>query len=391
MRYISIKSREGKGEGMNRREFLRLSAAAGAAIAGGGILSACDLEDLALRGVRIVDPHAHPDQFYADNPSVIDASSTLATIVEIGMVASSFAAVGDLWYLNNPTLEDVAGNEYANVDRQLDKVEDLVAAGKVKLIRTVSDIPYALMTGVPPGAILSIEGGDPLTSGSVGADPQRFADDRIEEYYGRGVRIITLIHYHHNLLGECQAPKFPPEVDPAPSIPGLTPLGAHVVGRMMDRGILVDVAHAAGATVEGVAEIARGKNRPIIDSHTGLRPDAGESPSRRLRTFEEMARIAETGGVVCTWPFAWQTDAASRLTFADWAAEIRRMKNEIGMAHVGLGTDGGGGLPAMIEGYNGVQDLGKLALEMRKAGLSQQDVQAFFGGNLLRVLKACIG
>jgi len=38
-----------------------------------------------------------------------------------------------------------------------------------------------------------------------------------------------------------------------------------------------------------------------------------------------------------------------------------------------------------------VQDLGFLAVEMRKVGLSKKDVQAFFGGILLRVLKECIG
>ena len=57
----------------------------------------------------------------------------------------------------------------------------------------------------------------------------------------------------------------------------------------------------------------------------------------------------------------------------------------------GVGDRWRGSLPSLIEGYTGVQDLGFLAVEMRKVGLSKKDVQAFFGGNLLRVLKECIG
>ena len=104
-----------------------------------------------------------------------------------------------------------------------------------------------------------------------------------------------------------------------------------------------------------------------------------------------METIAATGGIVCTWPYAYEYWGVRRMTFADWSAEIVRMKQWLGMAHVGLGTDGGGSLPSLIEGYTGVQDLGFLAVEMRKVGLSKKDVQAFFGGNLLRVLKECIG
>ena len=75
---------------MNRREFLRFSAVVGASLTGGGLLSGCDWESyLALYGVRIVDPHAHPDQFPRQPPRsrTDDESSTLGNIVGIGMAA----------------------------------------------------------------------------------------------------------------------------------------------------------------------------------------------------------------------------------------------------------------------------------------------------------------
>jgi membrane dipeptidase len=371
---------------MNRREFLRLSAAAGTALAGGGILSGCDMEALALTGVRIVDPHAHPDQFYADNPANVDESSTLATIVEIGMVASSFSAIGDRNYAG----AGVPGvQEYQHTNYQLSKVEALAAAGQVRKVLKASDIPFALGPGVPPGAILSIEGGDPLTSDTVGADPFAISTQRLNAFYGLGVRIITINHYRNNDLGDCQNRH--QTWDPGPPNGGLTELGAHVVTEMQKKGMLVDVAHSNPATLQGIVELAKGAKKPVIDSHTSPHPDGDLSHYKRLRTRDEMERIAETGGVVCSWPYAYSTGTVTRRTFTDWAREIVAMKKALGMEHVGLGTDGGGVLPEMIDGYRGVQDLGKLALEMRIAGLSQKDVAAFFGGNLLRVLKACIG
>jgi microsomal dipeptidase-like Zn-dependent dipeptidase len=44
----------------------------------------------------------------------------------------------------------------------------------------------------------------------------------------------------------------------------------------------------------------------------------------------------------------------------------------------------------MITGYTGISDLGSLADAMLNTGLTQQDLAAFFGGNLLRVLRECI-
>ena len=61
------------------------------------------------------------------------------------------------------------------------------------------------------------------------------------------------------------------------------------------------------------------------------------------------------------------------------------------MAHVGLGSDGGGVLPAYITGYNRIADLSHLAEAMLRAGLGEDDIRAYFGGNLKRVLSQMIG
>jgi microsomal dipeptidase-like Zn-dependent dipeptidase len=104
-----------------------------------------------------------------------------------------------------------------------------------------------------------------------------------------------------------------------------------------------------------------------------------------------MELVAKTGGVVCTWPWAYKRGNAVRKTFSDWAKEILEMKRRLGMDHVGLGTDGGGHLPNLIDGYRDVRDLVKLNVAMQEIGFSQGEIGAYMGGNFYRVLKSCIG
>ena len=50
-----------------------------------------------------------------------------------------------------------------------------------------------------------------------------------------------------------------------------------------------------------------------------------------------------------------------------------------------------GGLPAFIKGYSDLRDLRKLANAMENVGLSDEDIAAYLGGNLYRLLQKCIG
>jgi microsomal dipeptidase-like Zn-dependent dipeptidase len=66
------------------------------------------------------------------------------------------------------------------------------------------------------------------------------------------------------------------------------------------------------------------------------------------------------------------------------------MKGRLGMDHVGLGTDGGGGVHC-IDGYYDVRDLVHLVDAMQEVGLSHEDIKSYMGGNFYRVLRHCIG
>ena len=364
---------------MNRREFLRYLALCGLSATTGrlfsnALASQVPAADKPLsENLRIIDAHAHPDR-YVYNARPTDNTSTLKAIKQLGMAASCFAAIGDSVFLSK---DRAPGTEYSQTKTQLEWwLKGIVKSGRAKLVLKASDVPDQIGPDTPPGVILSIEGGDPL-----GGNP-----DRVDEYYRLGVRMITLVHYRNNELGDTM--RAWGSLDPGPAHHGLTPAGRKVVERMQDVGMAVDVAHAHFLTLRQIAEISA---KPLLDSHTS--PCSMEDPLQcgRFRTWREMELIAKTEGVVCTWPFAYKHGSTTRVTFLDWAKEILEMKKRLGMEHVGLGTDGGGDLPAFIEGYRDVRDLVNLKAAMEEVGFSQEEIDAYMGGNFYRVLKSCIG
>ena len=154
---------------------------------------------------------------------------------------------------------------------------------------------------------------------------------------------------------------------------------------MEELGMVVDVAHAHPTTFREILAVAQ---RPVIDSHTDPSPSQEGQDHGRMRTWQEMELVAKNGGVICTWPMPRQS--SGRLTMLDWAQEICVMKQNLGIEHVGLGTDGGGYYRPMAE-YHDERDLVKLGQAMVDVGLSRQDIAAYMGGNVLRVLQKTIG
>ena len=367
---------------MNRREFLRYAGLFGISFTFENPF--CRREAFAepgnvgagIKNIRIIDAHAHPDRFIPPgrDASWLDKSSTLKGIKTLGMAASAFAAVGDQVFLGRGRFQET---EFNNTKAQLDWwLEGIIRSGQARLVLKASDIPERSGPNHPPGAILSIEGGDPLEG----------RPDRVNEFYKMGVRMITLIHYRNNELGDVM--RVWRDLDPGPRNQGLTPAGRKIVERMQELGMMVDVAHAHTDTLKQIVKMSE---KPLVDSHTN--PCSFEDPSRcgRLRTWKEMEWVAKTGGVVCTWPFAYRRESISRMTYQDWAGEILEMKRRLGMEHVGLGTDSGGHLSRFIEGYRGVKGLVHLVKAMEEVGFPHDEIAAYMGGNFYRVLRSCIG
>jgi microsomal dipeptidase-like Zn-dependent dipeptidase len=358
---------------MNRREFLKYCSLLGASVAFGKTSAHADWLTHRKRngfpqGMLLIDAHAHPDQFYLSGScnQSCDESSTLEKIMMLGMHGSNFAALGD---------SSTGTSTFTDVMTQINRVISLEEEGLVRIVRRHREIPLGdPPKGYIPGAILSLEGATPL----------REDLDKVDELYNLGVRLITPMHRIVNDIGDIMTA--------SPSNGGITVIGQQLVERMMSLGIIVDVAHAHFNTLEGIAEIARVNGVPIIDSHTSLTHRENPYGTTRLRTAEEMEMVAETGGVVCTWPSRWYVDTNHhRTSFLDWAKENLEIVREIGIGHIGLGTDGGGGGPGLIDGYESILDLPKLVEAMVEVGFKRGEIQAYMGGNMLRVIKQCIG
>jgi microsomal dipeptidase-like Zn-dependent dipeptidase len=363
---------------LNRRQFLKALGASAFALGFPETLAWADAPPAdsrknPLEGLRIIDAHAHPERYLSEGQRP-ENSSTVKFMAEMGMAASVFAAVGDRVFLSGGSLP---GTEYQNTMTQLDHwMDGIVKPGKVKLVRNVLDIPQTPAQGGVPGCILAIEGGDALEGNP----------DRVNEFYRYGVRVITLIHFSNNRLGDCMQNLG--SLDSRPHNNGLTAAGRKVIERMQELGMVVDVAHADSRTLKQIGEVTQ---RPVVDSHGNPCALTDTRHCGRFRTWKDMEAVAKTGGVVCTWTWGLTRGNAKRETFRDWATEILEMKKRIGMEHVGLGTDGGGGIPRFIKGYRDIRNLAQLVKAMQEAGFTRNEISSYMGGNMYRVLKACIG
>jgi microsomal dipeptidase-like Zn-dependent dipeptidase len=383
---------------MNRREFLKYSGALCAAVAFGKTPAFGAWQEGAKRcgfpmGMMLIDAHAHPDIFPCTD-YFCDQASTIKKIKQVGMNASCFAVVGDA-QLKNTSTDEVVRHDYlfSEVLNNLAFVQKFVDEGDVKLVKKWKDIPnYNQSLKFKPGAIFALEGAIPLAKnmdGTMITDLKEIAS-RVDTLHDMGVRIITLMHFWSNELGGVMTDT---QINPdSPTEGHLTPSGQAIVERMMKKKMIVDVAHAHKNTLEDIAALAIRHRVPIIDSHTALshQPIA---VSRR-RTLDEMETIAETSGVVCTWPVqACKGDQCARTSFEDWADETVEIASAIGIEHVGLGTDGGGvgNLAKLIDGYESILDLPKLVEAMEEAGLKRREIAAYMGENIKAVIKKCIG
>ena len=351
---------------MDRREFLKYFLLLGGSI-GFGITSACakwltnDKGNDFLGERMFIDAHAHPN-LYPENP-LPSPESSIEKIKKIGMNASCIAVC---------FREDALFDDLKN---SLLRMNDFLAVWKIRIIKKHTDVPQSVDSPrFTPGVILAVEGAT-----SLGTDL-----DKVNEIYELGVRQITPIHRKVNAIGSTMT-------DVPSNGGGLTEFGQQIVERMISLGIIVDVAHAYINTLKGIVEIARFYGVPIIDSHTSLihREVYGTT---RARTFKEMEMVAGTGGVVCTCPSKWYVDSSHhRTSFLDWAKENLEIAQHIGFKHIGLGTDAGGGMPELIDGYKSILDLPKLWEAMSIVGFNREQIGAYMGGNYYRVIRECLG
>jgi membrane dipeptidase len=246
------------------------------------------------------------------------------------------------------------GELFRRVVEQLDSVVETTNSATLAFARSPGEILAAKKAGIPC-AMLTLEGSDPL-EGEI---------SRVKLFYERGVRVLQLMHYRFNEIGDIQTA--PPHHN------GLTPFGRDLVREMNRLGFLIDTAHCSPATLYGVLAESR---HPVICSHTG--PRTLRRISRHLDD-QDMRAIAGKGGVVGIWPLIRRNESLE-----NYLAAIDYVKNLIGADHVGIGTDLFG-----LRSATAIPSHKSFALipaGLLKRGYTESEVVKIVGGNCMRVL-----
>ena len=205
------------------------------------------------------------------------------------------------------------------------------------------------------GGLLSIEGLHNL-EGEAG---------NLQRLFDAGFRMAGLTHFFDNeLAGSMHG------IDKG----GLTPFGRGIVTGMESLGMIVDLAHLSPAAIDDVLAMA---TRPVVVSHVGVKALCDEN---RNLDDAQIRAIAATGGVIGIgyWPGAiCGTDPAQV------AAAMKHVRDLVGIAHVGLGSDFDGAVTVSFD----TSELVLVTQALIDAGFSDDEIAAAMGGNVIRLLR----
>jgi membrane dipeptidase len=247
----------------------------------------------------------------------------------------------------------------AHLDR-LDWMDRFANGYGMRRVTTLAELKDAKAKG-EPALIQDIEGCDFL-DGKL---------ERLDEAYRRGVRVVQLVHYIQNDIGDFQTGPVTHN--------GMTDFGASVIRELNRLGVQVDVAHATEPLVRGVVKVA---TKPLLLSHTALQGSKaqGSTPLAGRQISPDHARmVADTGGVVGLWHFFPSIER--------YVQGIKEMVDVVGVDHTGVGTDQQVA-PGAIQDY---ANYGSLADAMLRSGFNAEETAKILGGNFVRIFGQATG
>ncbi|HTP02555.1 MAG TPA: membrane dipeptidase [Anaerolineales bacterium] len=287
---------------------------------------------------------------------------------------------------------------YAATRRLMADMERAVAdpnpLAPVKMAASVSDLDSILSQpkGQRPIAVIhAIEGAHSLGGPGAGDDEVMY---HLEELHDCGVGCITLAHFYPNRVVHPCYP-FPEDIARLSVHPtlwrdltlGLTDLGRHVVERMIEMGMLIDLSHCTPTARQEIYDIAdaSGRHVPLLATHVG----AYElDPSPYNLTDREIQRIARDGGVigVIFMPY-WLMPKESGQGINFISRHIQYLIDMGGEDVVGLGTDFDG-FTTPPDDLDNASQMPRLTQRLVVDGHSEARIKKILGGNALRAIHA---
>ncbi|MDQ3071372.1 MAG: dipeptidase, partial [Acidobacteriota bacterium] len=191
-----------------------------------------------------------------------------------------------------------------------------IAPSEMELALTPADVRRIAASGKKV-AVIGIENGYP-----IGTDITR-----VEEFYKRGGRYMSLAHNGHSQLADSNTGE---ATDEFPN-KGLSDLGKQVIAEMNRLGMMVDISHPSKqANLQAMAL----STAPVIASHSSAR--ALGNHSRNLDD-EQLMALKKNGGVVQTVAFATYIN----VTPPERAKLTAALNQEFGLVQPGRGGGAG--------------------------------------------------
>jgi membrane dipeptidase len=339
---------------------------------------------------------------------------TLPKMIEGGLDAAFFIVFTE----QGPLTPEGYDTAYTQAIEKFDAIHRLtkeIAPDKIALALTAADVPRIAATGRKV-ALIGVENAYPL-----GPDL-----GRIKEFYGRGMRYMSLAHNGHSQFADSNTGEREGWMHN-----GLSDAGRAAVAELNRLGVMVDVSHTSKASMMQTVALSKA---PVIASHSSVR--ALVDHSRNLDD-EQLLALKKNGGVVQIVAFGGylktqppdspratalaalrkefglpptgsvQTalnalpaerraeynkrlaDIDRRLpaaTLKDLVDHIDYVVKLIGIDHVGISSDfdGGGG----VGGWNDASETFNVTLELVRRGYTEPQIAQLWSGNLLRVMAA---
>jgi len=226
---------------------------------------------------------------------------------------------------------------------------------------------------LPIGAILSMEGADPI-----------FSPGDLEYWWEQGLRAIGPAHYGHSHYAAGTGVEGP-----------LTPDGAALLAHMQRLGMVLDVTHLSDQSMVEALNRFEGE---LWASHHNCRALV---PWQRQLTDEQITRLVEREAVIgiafdaiMLYPGWVRGETSPEVldisTAADHVDHICQLAGDV--RHVGIGTDldGGYGTEQTPRDLKSIADVQKLGDILAARGYSGVDLDAIFHGNWLRKLRKAL-
>lgn len=240
--------------------------------------------------------------------------------------------------------------------------------------------------------------------------------DKLNYFYNRGVRYITLCHSSNNQICDSCAPS-------VKRWGGLSDFGKELVAQMNKMGMLVDVSHISDDSFYDVLECS---SKPVVATHSCCRALADHA---RNMTDDMIRALADAGGVIQInfYPLflesgfadilsasrlsemgeevekefiaspadqmkrrAWYSvldslQALKRPSFRRVVDHIDHVVELVGIDHVGLGSDFDG-IAVTPEGLEDISFFPVILDELRRRGYSESDIAKIASENFFRCM-----